>query len=72
MRVERRNEGCTDGSSVGGGPDAGGRSGGGSLGAASLFCRRYTKLGLNRTIDVSSEKPGKETNEKSSGGSRCF
>ena len=71
MRVERCNEGCIDGSSAGGGPDTRGRLGGGSLGGASLFRRRYTKLGLKRTTDVLSEKPGKDTKEEA-GGSRWF
>ena len=70
MRVERRNVGSPEGATAGGGPDAGGRSGGEPLGAASVFRLWYTKLGLKRTMEVLSEKPGKDTKGES-GGSRC-
>ena len=70
MRVERRNVGSTEEPTAVGGPDAGGRSGGRSRGGASVCRLWYTQLGLKRTTEVVSEKPGKDTKDES-GGSRC-
>ena len=68
--MERRKVGSPEELTAGGGPDAGGRSGGEPLGGASVCRLWYTKLGLKRTTEVLSEKPGKDTKEES-GGSRC-